>query len=217
MSPNEALLVKWRGKLSDGTYDDCLRPDALQPGSFCVVFDMCWGGPDVCSPKLLAPEYFASPGEFIAFVRTVELPRSLSLLVGIESDASWIKPAEVYLDVLGTESRRLAEALLAACDAALAQPVVFSSDAEEVIGAFNALFSEQDDAAFIACGDLTAVFRSGRITSFFDAWSDDAEALLDDDEPEMVVKRLLDSGQFDPDDPRHVDMARSLLAEFPAS
>jgi hypothetical protein len=217
MSPNEALLEKWRGKLSDGSYDDCRRADELQADSFCVVFDMCWGGPDVCDPRLLAPEYFASPGDFVAFVRTIELPRCLGLLIGLERDASWIKPVETYLEVLGTESRALARAVVTACERALAQPVVFASDADEVIGAFNSLFSEHDDAAFIAFGDLTTVFASRRITSCFDAWSEDAEGLLGDDEPEMVVKRLVDAGELNPDDPSHLALARELLAEFPLS
>lgn len=215
MSEYDALLAKWRRKLADGAHEDCMHSSALQPGSFCTVFDMCWGGPGCGMVSMLAPEYFDTPADFIAFVRTVELPRSLEMQCrGIEIDEAF-PPAEAYLDSIDAESRALAEATIAAADAPLSEADVAAADAQAVVAAFNSLFGRRGNAQFIAAGDVTAIFGTDRIADFFDAWSEDADDILDADEPEMVVKRLIDSGEFDPTDRENLELARDLLAGFP--
>lgn len=216
MSTRDDLLDKWRAKLADGSCESCMDAQELKPGAFCTVFDMCWGGPGCGMVSMLAPEYFESPADFVAFVRVVELPRSLDMQCrGLENPEEHFPPAEAYLDSLDAESRPLAEAAIAAADAALAKDVVSPADAEDVIAAFNALFGRHGDAKFIVSGDVTAIFRTERITGFFDAWSRDAEDILGEDEPEMIVKRLLDTGEFDPSNEEHLEPVREMLAGFP--
>ena len=70
---------------------------ALKPDSFCTVFDMCWGGPGGCMQSMLAPEYFDTPADFIAYVRAVELPRSLHIMSDQEGE---IRQAESYLSLV---------------------------------------------------------------------------------------------------------------------
>jgi hypothetical protein len=180
------------------------------------VFDMCWGGPGCGMVSMLAPEYFDTPADFVAFVRVVELPRSLEMLFHmstVKSDEAF-PPAEAYLSLAGDDDERAPlEAVIAAADAALAKPEVTPTDAEAVLAAFNAAFA--GDAKFIASGDVSCVFTTDRITDSFDAWSEDAGDLLDSGEPEMIVKRLLDAGEFDPGDPAHVKLVREMLAYYP--
>ena len=133
-------------------------------------------------------------------MRVVELQRSLDLAGGQEDAAG---------------SRPLPETAIAAADAALAKPEVTVLDAEDVIAAYNALFCCDGQAEFVAWGDLSAVFATASITDEFDAWSEDGSDLLDEDEPQMIVKGLLEAGEFDPNDPEHVAMARGLLSWFP--
>ena len=71
MGANDALLEKWRRKLADDTYEDCMDSSELKPDSFCTVFTTAWGAPDGGAAKMLAPEYFDTPGDFVAFVRVV--------------------------------------------------------------------------------------------------------------------------------------------------
>ena len=172
---------------------------ALKPDSFCTVFDM------------LAPEYFDTPADFIAYVRAVELPRSLHIMSDQEGE---IRQAESYLSLVDGESHRLAEATIAATDAALAKANPTAADAEAVIAAFNALFGRQSDAQFIAWGDVTAVFSAARIRDRFDAWSESVDE-LDDDEPELMFKRLVDEGEFDAHQQEHFDLVCELLSGFP--
>ena len=210
------LVDKWRAKLADGSHDDCMDADELRPGSYCAVFDMCWGGPGCGMVSMLAPEYFDSPGDFVAYVRVVELPRSLDMMCrGLEDASEDHPPAEACLDSVDADSRQLAEAVIAAADAALDTDIVTPSDAEAVVAAFNALFGRRRDAQFIASGDVAAIFTAGRITGQFDAWSADDEDILDEDEPEMIVKRLLDAGEFDPFSEEHLEPVREMLAGFP--
>ena len=54
-----------------------------------------------------------------------------------------------------------------------------------------------------------------RITHLFDAWSADADDILNEDEPEMVVKRLLDTGEFDPSSEEHLEPVREMLRGYP--
>ena len=215
MGAHDALLEKWRGKLDDNTYESCMDAASLQPGSYCTVFDMCWGGPGCGMVSMLAPEYFDSPADFVAFVRIVELPRSLDMQCRDIEGKEPFPPAEAYLGALGDESRRLAEAAIATADAALAKPKIAEADAETVIAAFNALFGRQGDAQYIAAGDITAVFVTERITESFDAWSADAEDILDEDEPEVIVKRLIDADDYDPLNGEHIELVRRMLAGFP--
>ena len=72
------------------------------------------------------------------------------------------------------------------------------------------------DAEFIAAGNVTAIFSTERITDSFDAWSADAEDLLEEDEPEVIVKRLIEVSEFDPFDASHLELVRSMLAGFPS-
>ena len=217
MTAHDDLLAKWRDKLAEGTADSCMLPEALQPGSFCTVFEMCWGEADCDKGRLLTPEYFDGPADFVAFVRVVELRRSLELLCGRPEACEPFPPAEAHVPLADPEVRPLAEKVIAVADAALAVSEVTMYDAEDVIAAFNALFSRDGQAEFVAWGDLSAVFATASITDEFDAWSADATDLLDEDEPQMIVKRLLEAGEFDPTDPEHVDMARGLLSWFPQS
>lgn len=210
------LPAKWRAKLVDGSYESCMDASELRPGSFCTVFVMCWGGPGCGMVGMLAPEYFDSPADFVAFVRSVELPRSLDMHCrGLENSDEDFPPAEAYLHSLDTESQQLAKAAIAAADAALARTEPTKADADAVIDAFNALFGRHGNAMYVASGDITAVFGADRITSLFDAWSEDADGILDADDPEMVVKRLLDTGEFDPGDEDHLVPVREMLAGFP--
>lgn len=213
MSNSAALLEKWHAKLSDGSYTDCLQPGSLQADSYCVVLDTHWDEPGTCLASMLAPAYFESPGDLVAYVVVIELPRSLARLVNASYDDGELKPAETYLDGLSGERRIAADSALAVCEAVLAQPEIDASAAEAVLGAFNGVCD--DHAAFIAHGDLNAVFRCRRITDQFDAWSDDADGLLNDDDPEMVVRRLVADDAFDPTSAIHLDLARNLLALFP--
>lgn len=216
MSTHDALLEKWRAKLADETHESCMDAASLRPGSYCTVFAMSWAGPDSGTVSMLAPEYFDSPGDFVAFVRAVELPRSLDMQChGKLKSGEPFPPAEAYLDTLDGESRPLAEAAIAAADAALAKAEITAADAEAVIAAFNELFA--GDAEFVAAGDITAVFGTERITESFDAWSADAEDLLDAEEPEMIVKRLIDAGEFDPFDAAQLELVRGMLAGYPVS
>ena len=220
MSAHDDLLTAWRDKLAEGMHDDCTQAESLRPDSYCVVFDMCWGGPDCGTATMLTPEYFDSPADFVAYVRVVELPRSLEMLCGpAASDAAkpddTLPPAEAFVSRIDQEAQPLAEAVIVAADAALAKPEVTAADAEAVITAFNALFGREDNAQFIAWGAVSAVFGTPRITDSFDAWSADADDLLSPEEPEMIVKRLLDAGEFDAGDPEQLEMARGMLALFP--
>ncbi len=115
------------------------------------------------------------------------------------------------------EVKPLAEKVIAVADAALAVSDVTTYDAEDVIAAYNALFSRSGEAEFVAWGDLSAVFATASITDEFDAWSADAADLLDEDEPQMILKRLIEAGELDPHDPEHVELARGLLSWFPQS
>jgi hypothetical protein len=215
MTAHDDLLTKWRDKLANGTVESCMQAAALRPGSFCTVFQMCWGGPECERGRMLTPEYFEGPADFIAYVRVVELRRCLEFLCGKPEACEPYPAAEAHLPLADPEARPLAEKVIAVTDAALAVGDVTTYDAEDVIAAFNALFSRNGEAEFVAWGDLSAVFATGSITDEFDAWSADGADLLDDDEPQMIVKRLLESGEFDPDDPEHVEMARGMLAWFP--
>ncbi len=217
MTAHDDLLTRWRDKLTEGTADSCMSTESLQPGSFCTVFEMCWGGDDCDRGRLLTPEYFDGPADFVAYVRVVELRRSLELLCGRPEACEPFPPAEAHVPLADPAARQLAERVIAVADAALAVTEVTMYDAEDVIAAFNALFSPSGQAEFVAWGDLSAVFATASITDEFDAWSADAADLLDEDEPQMIVKRLLEAGEFDPRDPAHVDLARGLLAWFPKS
>jgi hypothetical protein len=163
----------------------------------------------------IAPEYFDTPGDFVAFVRVVELPRSLYMMVN-DRDESREDP-EDYLDAVDTESRPLLETAIATTDAALAKPEVSAADAQAVIAAFNALFGRRGDAQFVAAGDITAVFAAERVQSRLWAWDDDPGELTDEDkaEPQWIVKELLDAGEFDMANFEHLETARATLAEFP--
>lgn len=213
MSTHEALLEKWHAKFVDGSYTDVLQPSSLQAGSICVVLDTHWDDPGSCLTSMLAPAYFDSPEDLVAYVVVIELPRSLARLVNASVDDAALQPAATYLEGLTGERRLAAEAALAVCEAVLAQPAIETAGAEAVVGAFNSVFD--DHAAFIAHGDLNAVFACRRITEQFDAWSDDADALLRDDDPEMVVRRLVEADALDPSSEVHLDLARNLLALFP--
>jgi len=215
MTAHDDLLGRWRDRLADGTVDGCMQAESLQPGSFCTVFEVCWGGPDCPAGRLLTPEYFDGPADFVAFVRVVELPRCLEQLCGRPEACEPFPAAEAHLPLAAPEVRPLAEQVIAVADAALAVSEVTMYDAEDVIAAFNALFSRDGAAEFVAWGDLSAVFATASITDEFDAWSEDAADLLDEDEPQMIVKRLLEAGDFDPRDAGHVEMARGLLSWFP--
>ena len=220
MSAHDDLLTAWGDKLAEGMHDDCTQVETLQPGSFCVVFDMSWDGPERGTASMLAPEYFDSPADFVAFVRVVELPRSLEMMCaaahpGAAEPDDAFPPAEAYVPRVDAETQPLAEAAIAAADAALAKSDVSAADAEAVITAFNAVFGREGEAQFIAWGDISAVFGTPRITDSFDAWSADADDLLGPDEPEMIVKGLLETGAFDATDAEHLEMARGMLALFP--
>lgn len=218
MTAYDSPLAKWRAKLAEGTHDGCMHSSALQPGSFCAVFDMCWGGPMCGMVSMLAPEYFDTPADFVAFVRVVELPRSLEMLCRAVPPGEGFPAAEDYLPLTGEADRRLAEAAIAAADAALSKAAitpagVTPADAAAVIAAFNALFVHR--AQYIAAGDVSCLFSAERITHSFDAWSDLADGMYDTGEPDMVVKPLLDSGGFDPEDPSHIELVRDMLQFFP--
>lgn len=218
MTAHDDLLTKWRDKLADGSADSCMQSESLQPGSFCTVFRTCWGGSPECEKgRLLTPEYFDGPADFVAFVRVVELRRSLEMLCGKPESCEPFPPAEAHVPQADPEVKQLAEAVIAVADAALAVTDVTTYDAEDVIAAYNVLFGRNGEAEFLAWGDLSAVFATGDITDEFDAWSADAADLLDVDEPQMLVKGLIDAGEFDPRDPGHVEMARDLLSWFPRS
>ena len=216
MTTYDHRLEKWRAKLAAGTHESCMHAESLRPGSFCAVFDMCWGGPGCGMLCMLAPEYFDDPADFVAFVRVVELPRSLELLFHLQTVASDepFPPAEAYLPLAASDDERAPlEAAIAAADAALARSEVTPADAESVIAAFNAAFG--GSAKFIASGDATCFFTTGRITDSLDGWSGYAVSLIDSGEPDVVVKRLLDAGEFDPGDPAHVELVREILAYYP--
>jgi len=215
MSNRDDLLTKWRTKLAEGSNDSCMHSAALRPDSFCTVFSMCWGGPGTCMFSALAPQNFDTPGDFVAFVRIVELPRSLALMCRDRDDSHTI--AEDYLELVDAESRPLLEKAIVVADAALAKDVVAQADAEAVISAFNALFGRRGDAQSVAAGDITAVFPAERVQRRFCAWDDNPGELTEEDlaEPQTVVKRLLDSGEFDPVDAEHLSVARAALADFP--
>lgn len=215
MTAHDDLLNKWRDKLADGTAESCMQPEALQPGSFCTVFQMCWGEDDCEKGRLLTPQYFDGPADFVAYVRVVELRRSLELLCGKPEACEPFPPAEAHVPLADPEVRPLAEKVIAVADAALSVSEITLYDAEDVIAAYNALFSRDGEAEFVAWGDLSAVFATASITDEFDAWSADGSDLLDEDEPQMIVKGLLEAGEFDPRDPEHVEMARGLLSWFP--
>lgn len=215
MTAHDDLLTKWRDKLADGTADSCMEPENLQPGSFCTVFRTCWGGPDCEQGRLLTPEYFDDPADFVAFVRVVELRRSLEMLCGRPESCEPFPSAEAHVPLADPQARPLAEKVIAIADNVLALTEITTYDAEDVIAAYNAVFGRNGEAEFVAWGDLSAVFATGVITDEFDAWSVDAADLLDEDEPQMIVKRLIEAGEFDPRDPEHVEMARGLLAWFP--
>jgi hypothetical protein len=215
MTAHDDLLGKWQDKLVNGTVESCMQAEALQPGSFCTVFAMCWGGPDCERQRLLTPEYFDGPADFVAYVRVVELRRCLEYLCGRPEACEPFPAAEAHLPLADAEARALAEKVIAVADAALAVSEVTTYDAEDVIAAFNGLFGRDGEAEFVAWGDLSAVFATASITDEFDAWSADGADLLGDEDPQMVLKSLLESGDFDPHDPQHVEMARGLLAWFP--
>ena len=210
---SDALLEKWQARLTDGSYTDCLLPASLRPDTFCVVLDTHWDDPGSCLTSMLAPEYFPTPADFVAYVFIIELPRALAHYVNCPADDAELRPAQTYLDGLTGETRIEAEEAIAVCEAVLVQPEIDADAAEAVLGAFNTVFD--DHASFIAHGDLTAVLTCRRIQQQFDAWSDDADALLNDDDPEMVVRRLVEAGEFEPASEIHLDLARNLLALFP--
>ncbi|MEI6727109.1 MAG: hypothetical protein WCN81_12905 [Actinomycetes bacterium] len=215
MSAHDAHLEQWRRKLADGTYEDCMDSSALQPHSFCTVFSMCWGSPGGSMVSMLAPEYFDTVGDFVAFVRVVELPRSLFMLTGAGDDDQHPHAVEDYVPVVDAEARPLLQALIAATDAALTKPEPAAADAEAVIAAFNALFGRHGDAQFVASGGVAAVFTVQSIRDQFDAWSADAADLLDEDEPQMIVRRLTDAGELDQQDHVQLEMVQNMLAGFP--
>lgn len=225
MTTYDSPLEKWRASLAEGTHESCMDSAALRPGSFCVVFDMCWGGPMCGMVSMLAPEYFDTPADFVAHVRVVELPRSLEMLCRTVPDGEGFPSAEEYLPLVGEADRALAQAAIAAADAVLAKAAkapgdeapaagTTHADAAAVIAAFNAVFGHYG-TRYIASGDVTCLFSVGRITDNFDAWSDHADDMVGSGEPDMVVKPLLDAGAFDPEDPSHVDLVRDMLQYFP--
>lgn len=215
MSAHDDLVRSWSEKLGTDAEYDCMLSENLRPGSYCVVYDVCWGDQDCDVASMFGPAYFDGPADFVAWVRGVELSRSLSYLCDAGDEDP--QTPEAYLDSVDAESRPLVEAAIAAADAALAKPEVTAADAEAVITAFNELFGRDADAQFLAWGDVTCLFQPTEINEEFDAWSEDAGDLLDDDEPQMIVKRLIDDGEFDSGDPEQLEMVREMLSMFPMS
>lgn len=214
MGQRDDLIAKWQEKLDRGEHDEVMDVGSLRPDSFCVVFDMCWGGPACGGASLLAPEYFDSPADFVAWLRAVELPRSLHMMCGGD-DAAHPK-AEGYSDLLGSDLRPLLETVISAADACLAAPDVDADAAQAVITAFNDLFGRRDDAQFVASGGVGAVLRADRIREHVLLLDEDGNSDYEEDEPPRPFMRLVEEGRFDVRDPEQFAQARQLLAGFPA-
>ncbi len=81
--------------------------------------------------------------------------------------------------------------------------------------AFNALLGRRENARFSVVGDIVGVLEEERVRDCFDAWSDRFDGVLDPDEPEMIVRELLDGGEFDLRSEEHLEPVREMLQGFP--
>jgi hypothetical protein len=212
MPPHDEKITAWRQRLADGNDDVCTNIETLKPDSFCVVLSVCWGGPGGCMMSMLAPEYFDDESDFVAYVRAVEIPRSLHIMLFSEGP---VNEAEKYLPLTDAETRLLLERLIAVTDAALLQDKVTRQSAADVIDAFNALFGRNSDVQFVASGDVAAVIEC---ESIVDHIVGDTYCVRPDDgaeEIEIDVVELVESGRFDPLDELHFKAAQYSLASFP--
>lgn len=232
MEPDE-FVKKWRAGRAREERDDVMDTGRLTADSFCVVFDMRWGGAAGGLSRILAPEYFESPVDFIAWLRAVELPRSLRMLCG---EGHVMADAEAYLPCVPEHARDLLEQLIATLDellglraggagaagatapssgaGGLGLTMPDESDARRAVAAYNALFGRRDDAEFVACGDLAAVFAAPRIREQLLTPAEGGEE--GSVEAARALLRLVDEGTFDAHDPAQLHRARRLLARFPA-
>lgn len=194
----------WQEK--EGNDGEITDVASLQADNFCVVYELCWGGPGSCAVSMLTPEYFTGAADFLAWLRVVDLPRALRLMTGVDETSRAV--AEDWRGDLTEEELPRLDGLITAIDEGLSHAEPGRAEAEAALGAYNALFGRHGDARFLAWGRWSDVLRAERIQASFDG-------VYDADTPEAELLRQARENALDPTDEKQLAVAREILAIYP--
>ena len=238
MGPHDNLIAKWRDRRVAGDHplDRVIDPVNLRPDSFCATSSVLVDSPAGSGSAVV---FLDSPADFVAWLRCVNLPHSLSQGAWKDSRAprssledplaernafrahelewpDYTESAEAYIGRFGDNTDGMIRECLAIMDGTLDKVDITGDDAGRVIAAYNRLFTQGDfgvfESTFEAYDSLVDCLR--HYGEWFEILED--EELEDPDIRAWTLEMhklgtLLESGALDLDIPEHLQLVRNAM------
>lgn len=204
MNEYEALKNKWEKRRNNMLDATCFGLANFGPHKF-VVYVCEEAGFAQAVMVFWTPAVFDSPKDVLAHYRFAQIPRLLKWDCSPDEDDS-PENAEYYLNEYDSKSRKQIHDILNIIDNALMSEEVTVEILSSIRELHNKLFDAEKEIChqIIVWGNLTHVLKA-----LFARHAEEYEPHEDD--PDEVLKGLLDSGEFDEDNDDHLSLAKIFL------
>ncbi len=203
------LRIKWGKSAEQGKAGYCFDSKRLASGVFCLHLADCGGESMSSLSQVEVTGYFDSALDVLGYLRFAEIPKILAWDSATDREST-PEVADAYLLKYEADQRAKIDHLLGLLDRSLLAGAVSSQELSLIRSEFNASFSDTNpEIQILAWGTLRETLTDNYFTEVFENDISDEEGK--DDRPSATLKELLDSGDFDENNDKHLSMAKEFL------
>jgi len=193
----ERMKKKWERRVKLGKAGDCFDAEQLTSGKFCVHLVDCGGESMASVSEIEITGYFDSGLDFVGYLRFSEIPRILDFDTNTNKEP-FPGVADCYLEKYEVDKREQIDRLLGLIDKSLIAGAVSTQELDIILDSFNATFlSMNPEVQLLAWGTVAETLTS--------PYFNEAD---ENEEIPSSLRKLLDSGIFDENNPKHLIKAR---------
>jgi len=197
MNNFNTLKVKWERLVEQGKANDCFSPEQLTPGKFCIHLVDSGGESMACMSNVETTGFFDSMQDLLAYLRFAAIPHILDWDTHTNKEPL-PAVADAYLLKYKNNKRAQIDRLLGLIDKALISETVSTQELAIILDTFNATFlNTNPEVQLLAWGCVSETLTA--------PYFNEAD---EDEEIPAALRKLLDNGRFNENNPKHLIMAR---------